>query len=407
MEFMGYRRPNGSVGVRNYIAVIPSVFCAGKTAERIAAQIPDCVALRHPVGCGQVGWDFELTARTLIAMGTHPNVAAVLVVGLGCERFRPEELYNGIKQSGKPVEMLVIQEEGGTEATIEKGRAIVRKFADYASGLKREPCPLSELTVALKCGGTDATSGLAANPAVGNMSDRIVAMGGSCILSELNELLGTEDMLAERAETPEVRNKIYKAISEIEETLRHGRDITLGEARNELISPGNFYGGVSSVVEKAMGGVHKGGTSPIVDVLDYAVPPGNDKHGLFLMDYESHDGEVVTGMLGCGAQITVFTTGRGNPTGHPIAPVIKVTGNTYTYQKMKGNFDYLADGIIAGRHTVEQEGKELLDMVLRVANGELTSAEKINGDELFCIARRHGCKRSDFVGQIACDKNCS
>lgn len=395
---MGYRRPNGKVGIRNFVAVIPSVFCAAKTAEKIAAQVPGCIALRHPVGCGQVGWDFELTARTLIAMGTHPNVAAVLVVGLGCERFRPEELYEGIKKSGKPVSMLVIQDDGGTSGTIEKGVKIAREYAAYAAGLKREECSLSELTVALKCGGTDATSGLAANPAVGSMADHIVAEGGSCILSELNELLGTEDMLAARAVSPEIAKKIHAAIGGIENVLRHGREESLGEGRNELISPGNFYGGVSSVVEKAMGGVHKGGTSPIVDVLEYSSPILEGKRGLFLMDYESHDGEVVTGMVGCGAQVVVFTTGRGTPTGHPIAPVIKVTGNDYTYNKMAANLDYLADGIIAGRHTVEEEGQDLFKLLLSVINGEeQTAAEKNDDDELFCIARRHGCRPGDFT----------
>ena len=222
------------------------------------------------------------------------------------------------------------------------------------------------------------------------MVDRVVDEGGSGILSELNELLGTEDMLARRAVSPEVAKKVYTAIHEIEDLLRNGRDTGLGENRNELISPGNFAGGVSSVVEKALGGVHKSGTSPIVDVLQYATAPEKGKHGLFLMDYESHDGEVVTGMIGCGAQIVAFTTGRGNPTGHPLAPVIKVTGNYKTYAHMQENFDFDASGIIQKGDTVEETGEKLFEQVLRVANGEETTAEKIGGDELFCIGRRHG-----------------
>ncbi len=395
MKFMGYRRPDGRVGVRNYLAIIPSVFCANKTIERIAAQVPGAVALRHPVGCAQVGLDLDITARTLCAMGTHPNVGAVLIVGLGCERFKPQELYEAVKASGKPVEMITIQEEGGTSAAITHGVELARKLKEYVDVQERTQCDVSELIIATKCGGTDATSGLAANPAVGNMADRIVAEGGSAILSELNELLGTEDMLAKRAVSPEIAQKIYDAIHEIEDLLQSGLDFRLSGNRNELISPGNFAGGVSSVVEKALGGVHKSGTSKVVDVLQYATAPEKGKHGLFLMDYESHDGEVVTGMIGCGAQIVAFTTGRGNPTGHPLAPVIKVTGNYKTYESMKENFDFDASGIISAGDSVEEKGAQLTDYVLRVAEGELTSAERIGGDELFCIGRRHGYHRKD------------
>lgn len=387
MKFMGYRRPNGTVGIRNFVAIIPSVFCANSTVENIANQVEGAVALRHPVGCTQVGLDFEITARTLIAMGNHPNVAAVVVVGLGCERFKPEELYEGIKASGKPVVKFVIQEEGGTTNTIAKGVAAAKEFAKLASEMKRVECDLSELMVATKCGGTDATSGLAANPAVGEACDLLIAQGGSAILSELNELLSTEDMLARRAINEEVAKKVYSAIYEIEGVLRNKIDERF-PGRNELISPGNFVGGVSTIVEKALGGVHKSGTSPIVDVLDYSVAPKEGQKGLFLMKYESQDGEVVTGMIGCGAQLVAFTTGRGNPTGFPFAPVIKVTGNQFTYESMKENFDFYAGGIISDGVSVKETGKQLLEMIIRVANGELTTAEKIHGNELFVIARR-------------------
>jgi altronate dehydratase large subunit len=389
MKFMGWKRPDGRTGVRNYVAVIPSVFCAGKTAERIAAQVPGALCLRHPVGCTQVGFDFEMTARTLIAMGTHPNLAAVLVIGLGCERFKSQELYQGIKKSGKPVEMLVIQEEGGTGPTIEKGVGILRDFALGEMGKPRVECDVSELMVALKCGGTDATSGLAANPTLGVMSDLLTAQGGSAILSELNELLSTEDMLAARAVNETVAKKIYDAVYEIEEVLRGGCDYRY-PGRNELISPGNFQGGVSSIVEKALGGVHKSGSSPIVDVLDYAVPPEKGKRGMFLMKYESQDGEVVTGMVGCGAQIVAFTTGRGNPAGFPFAPVIKVTGNEFCFEKMKADMDYNCGPIIAGEKTIREMGEDFFTMLLRVASGEPTKSELMGADELFVIGRRQG-----------------
>ncbi|MBQ9423897.1 MAG: UxaA family hydrolase, partial [Pyramidobacter sp.] len=308
--FNGYRRADGTVGVRNYLAVIPSVFCANRTVERIVAQLPGAVAIRHAVGCSQVGLDLELTARTLKAMGTHPNVGAVLVIGLGCERFPPRELEAAVRESERPVACFVIQEEGGTTNTIAHAVEAGKKMLTELAQQKRVPCPLSDLFVGTKCGGTDATSGLAANPAVGEMVDDLVAQGGSAILSEMNELLGTEHILAKRAVNEDVAKKVYKAIYEIEDVLRSGLDMSLGAKRNQLISPGNADGGVSSIVEKALGGMHKSGTCPITDVIDYATPPEKGKKGLFLMKYESHDGEVTTGEIGCGAQIVAFTTGR-------------------------------------------------------------------------------------------------
>lgn len=393
--FMGYQRPDGTVGTRNYLVIIPSVFCANTTVQKIAAQIPGAVPMTHCVGCSQVGLDLELTARTLKAMGCHPNAGAVIVVGLGCERFDPEELYQAVRATGKPVAKFVIQEEGGPTRTVEKAVTVGRQFAAELAKMQRVPCPVSKLMVGTKCGGTDATSGLASNPAVGEMVDRLIDAGGSAILSELNELLGTEKFLAKRAVNAEVAQKIYDAVYEIEDVLRGGLDFSLPANRNHLISRGNFAGGVSSVVEKALGGVHKGGTRPIQDVLPYAVPPRRDQHGLFLMDYESQDGEVVTGEIGCGSQLIAFTTGRGHATGHPLVPVIKITGNYKTYASMTECFDFDASGIISKGTPVAAEGEKLLDLVIRVAEGERTAAEKLGGTELFCVARRHGYHKKD------------
>ena len=393
--FMGYQRADGSVGTRNYLVILPSVFCANSTVQKIVAQIPGAVPMTHCVGCSQVGLDLELTARTLKAMGCHPNAGAVIVVGLGCERFDPEELYQAVKATGKPVAKFVIQEEGGPTKTVEKAVATGKKFAEILAQQQRVPCPLSALMVGTKCGGTDATSGLASNPAVGNMVDRLVDAGGSAILSELNELLGTEKFLAKRAVNAQVAQKIYDAVYEIEDVLRGGLDFSLPENRNHLISRGNFAGGVSSVVEKALGGVHKGGTRPIQDVLPYAIPPQKGQHGLFLMDYESQDGEVVTGEIGCGSQLIAFTTGRGHATGHPLVPVLKVTGNYKTYAAMMECFDFDASPIISQGASIEEEGERLLDLVIRVASGEQTAAEKLGGTELFCVARRHGYHKKD------------
>ena len=206
--FMGYRRADGGVGVRNHLAVIANVFCANTTAERIAAQLPGAVLLRHNLGCGQIGFDLELTARTIKAMGTHPNVGAVLLISLGCERLDPQEVYEAIRESGKPCELFTIQEEGGVEATVEHAVRVGRQMQETLRQARREPCPLSDLFIAVKCGGTDSTSGLAANPVLGYVSDCVVSAGGSSVLSELNELIGTEDYLASRACSEEAERRI-------------------------------------------------------------------------------------------------------------------------------------------------------------------------------------------------------
>ncbi len=386
MKFMGYRRADGSVGVRNHVLIIPSVFCANRTAQMIAEKVPGAVCMPHPLGCGQVGKDLEMSARTLIALGCNPNVYAVLVVGLGCERIKPQEMVDGIAKSGKPVEKVVIQELGDTIKTVEEGTRIVNRWMLDASRERRVECDSSELIVAVKCGGTDATSGLAANPAVGAMSDLLVDEGGTVILSEINELVGAEHILARRAVSDEVREQIYETIYRMEKLFADRAGDPQYESRRHLISTGNFAGGVSSIVEKALGGVHKSGSRPVIEVTGYAECP-KKRGGVVLMDAPSHDGEVVTSQVGGGAQIVVFTTGRGTPAGFPIAPVIKVTGNRSTWERMKENIDFDASGILTHEATLADKGKELLEMVMEVADGSITRAEVFRHDELFCVTR--------------------
>ena len=220
MEFMGYKRPDGQVGDRNYVGVIPSVFCANKVAELIANQVDNAIYLRHPVGCSQVGEDLEITAQTLIGMGKNPNFGAVLIVGLGCERFTAKEFEESVKETGKHVEKVIIQDEGDSLKAIEKGVRIARKMAEELNAMEREPCDVSNLIIGLNCGGTDASSGIAANPAVGVTSDMVVKEGGSILLSELTELLGTEHILCSRAVSEEVSNKIAKSLDKTEKHLQ-------------------------------------------------------------------------------------------------------------------------------------------------------------------------------------------
>ncbi len=386
-KFMGYKRLDGKVGVRNYIGIIPSVFCANRVAELIAKEVDGAIFLKHPVGCSQVGEDLEITCRTLISMGNHPNIAAVLVVGLGCERFTPDEFVEGVKKSGKHVEKVVIQDEGNTSKTIEKGIMIAKAMAEEVKNLEKVECDVSDLIIGVKCGGTDATSGLAANPAVGIMADTVVNNGGSIIFSEVTELLGTEHILSKRAINEEIGQKVTDTILNMEDKLRRIGTNPKFAKRGALISTGNFDGGVSSVVEKALGGIYKSGHGKITNVLEYATCPIENEKGVFLMDSPGHDGEVVTGMVGGGAQIIAFTSGRGTPTGFPFVPVIKITGNDKTFIKMEENIDINAGDIIEKGVSLEEKGNEIFEKVIEVADGEMTKAELFNGDELFCVTR--------------------
>ncbi|MBA4423272.1 MAG: galactonate dehydratase, partial [Syntrophus sp. (in: bacteria)] len=271
--FHGYRRPQGLPGVRNAVAVIPSVFCANTVARRIAEHIAGAIAFCHPVGCSQVGLDLELTARGLKGLGRHPNFYGVVVVGLGCERLRARELADSIAAAGKPVEMLVIQEEGDTLKAIEKGVVFAGRLVEEASRQPKETFPLSDFSLGLKCGGTDATSGLAANPALGWVTDRVVEAGGRTIFTEVTELIGAEQILAGRGNTPQVAGAILTTIGNMEKRLSAATASAEFKHRSALISPGNEDGGVTTVAEKALGGIYKAGTGPISGVVDYGQYP--------------------------------------------------------------------------------------------------------------------------------------
>jgi len=384
-KFMGYRRKDGSVGVRNLIAIIPSVFCSAKVAERIAYQVPGSVYFRHPVGCSQVGEDLEVTARTLIQIGRNPNYAGVVVVGLGCERFSPYELADGIAPSQKMLETVVIQQEGDSLAAIQKGVKYAREMQQLASRQQREEADVSELTIGLNCGGSDMTSGLIANPALGIASDKLVEQGGTSILSEITELLGTEHILARRAINEQVAGEIREIIRRTEQRLKRQTSESTNKKRTHLISTGNYDGGLSSVVEKSLGSMKKSGSAPFSGTFAYGERPS--AKGLLLMDSPGHDGEVTTGQVAAGAQIILFPTGRGTPTGFPGVPVIKITGNPRTFEKMKENIDINAGEVLLGKKTLQQMGEEIYREILEVASGKLAKAEILGHDEQFCITR--------------------
>lgn len=383
--FLGFRRENGAVGVRNLIAIIPSVFCAAKVAERIAQNVPGTVHFSHPVGCSQVGDDLDVTARTLIGIGRNPNFAGVLVVGLGCERFTPAELANGIAPTGKMLETVVIQDVGDSIKAIEVGTRFARQMCQKASQEKRQEAPVSELMIGLNCGGSDTTSGLVANPALGLASDKLVGQGGSSILSELTELLGTEHILTRRAADETVAADILRVIGAMEDRLKRQIQTSHKDRWKNLISTGNYDGGLSSVVEKSLGSMKKSGNAKFVEVFAYGDAP--TKKGLLLLDGPGHDGEVTTGQVAAGAQIVCFPTGRGTPSGFAGVPVIKITGNPRTFERMKENIDINAGTVITGEKSLQEVGEEIYQEILAVASGKMAKAEVLGHDEQFCITR--------------------
>jgi altronate dehydratase large subunit len=384
LTFEGFRRPDGRVGVRNHVLVVPTVICSSVVCERITEVKPgDVVALPHLAGCGQIGPDLRVTHETLKAYCGHPNVGAVLVIALGCEQVIAEMLTEAAREAGKPAETLAIQTQGGTPATIAAGREIAARMAAGLAGARRETCDVSSLTLSLKCGGSDYTSGLASNPALGRVADRLTDAGGRAVLGEIAEIMGAEHLLAARATRPEVGQQLIQVIRHVEaEAMSLGVDI-----RGAQPAPGNIRGGLTTIEEKALGATHKGGEhAPVVDVVPYA---GRiTRPGLTVMDTPGLDVEAVTGMVGGGAQVVVFTTGLGTPTGNPIAPVIKITGNARTASMMADNLDLDVSGVMAATESLDAAADRLLASVLSVASGTLTAAERL-GHREFAIYRRN------------------
>jgi altronate dehydratase large subunit len=382
--FRGFRRHDGRIGTRNHVLVVPTVICASVVAERVAAAVPPVgVALPHLAGCGQLGPDMRVTHDTLAAYCAHPNVGAVIVVALGCEQVVAQTLADVATRHHKPVEIVAIQAEGGTVKATTKATRIAEAFAGMLAAEERQWCDVSELVLSLKCGGSDYTSGLASNPTLGRVTDRLVELGGSAVLGEIAEIMGAEHVLASRANDPATATRLLQVITRVETEARAlGLDI-----RGTQPSPGNIRGGLTTIEEKSLGATHKGGErAPLADVIAYAAPIR--RKGLTVMDTPGLDVESVTGMVGGGAQVVVFTTGLGTPTGNPIAPVIKITGNRRTAHQMADNIDLDVSGVIDDTETLDDAAARLLDEVLDVASGRQTAAERL-GHREFAIHRRN------------------
>ena len=377
--FWGYKRSDGRVGIRNNILILPCSVCASDTTRIIANQVKEAVTFNMQLGCSQLGKDFEYTMDTLAGFAANPNIYATVLVSLGCENAQLKLVKEEIeKRTNKPMASVVIQDEGGTLKAIEKATRYAKEFASEASVLRREEFPVSKLIMGTECGGSDPTSGLASNVLIGELSDKIVENGGTTVLSETTEFIGAEHILARRAKDDEVKSRIYEIVHRYEDHIKAN---TGEEVREGNPSPGNKEGGLTTLEEKSLGCIHKGGSTSVNAVYDYAKQL-NTEEGLVIMDTPGNDPSSVAGMIAGGCQIVVFSTGRGTPTGNPIAPVIKITGNRETAKSMADNLDWDASPTIYGEKTMEELSDEYFDDLIEFCNGKVTKAEALGYTEL-------------------------
>ncbi len=369
MKFLGYRRGNGTVGTRNHVLIFPTIVCASAVAQMIGNKVPGTVHAIHGCGCGHIGEDKEQVMRTMVGFTGHPNVAGVLLVGNGCELITPEVIAEELEKVGQRFETVSVQDAGGTSKCVEEGKRLAERLLAEASNNNRESVDISELILGLECGGSDALSGLTANPALGVASDLLVAEGGTAIFTETTEMLGAEQILAKRAANTEVERHIYEKIAAAETKAKSmGVDI-----RGSQPSPGNIEGGLTTIEEKSLGCIRKGGSTTIMQVVGYAEKP--TEKGLIVMDGTALDVESNIGLIASGVQVIVFTTGRGTPVGTPSVPVIKVSTNSNIYQRMEENMDINAGVIVDGEATLQEVGKGVLNEIVEVASGKQTKAE--------------------------------
>ncbi|MDB2407852.1 altronate dehydratase family protein [Jannaschia sp.] len=380
--FQGYARASGAVGTRNYIAVVTSVNCSATAARRIAdsfgpeelaayPNVDGVVAYVHGTGCGMAGDGdgFEALQRVMWGYARHPNHAAVLMVGLGCEMNQIDWLVEayGLKQ-GPTFQVMNIQNVAGLRLTVEKGIEKIRAMLPIANDATRTPCPVSALTVALQCGGSDAWSGVTANPALGHACDLLVAQGGTGVLAETPEIYGAEHLLTRRAADRATGDRLVGLIEWWEDYTARNK----GSMDNNP-SPGNKQGGLTTILEKSLGAAAKGGTTPLNGVYKYAEPVR--AKGFTFMDSPGYDPASVTGQIAGGCNLVCFTTGRGSAFGSKPAPTIKLATNSTLYQRMTEDMDINTGDILDGGATVESKGREIYEMVLRVASGEATKSE--------------------------------
>jgi len=369
MEFMGYRRGDGRVGTRNYVGILSTVVCANEVADAVSRQVRGTACFTHQQGCCQTPIDIQRVTDVLSGLGQNPNLVSVLLVSLGCESTAVEEVARRIQDGGKRVETIVIQEIGGAARSIAEGVLAAQGMVQEASRWEREPCGLEDLALGLKCGSSDTTSGLAPNPALGIASDRIVQGGGTSILGEVTEFIGAEHLLARHAENPEIGQQILDLVRRMEDRAKSvGADIRGGQPTG-----GNIKGGLTTIEEKSLGAIAKAGTAPVRAVYEYGVAPS--VKGLVVMDSPGREPEILTGLAAAGCNVIAFTTGRGAPQGFPFVPVVKITGNRRTWEKLQDHMDLDVSPIMDGAESLVHAGDRILRELLEVASGKLTKAE--------------------------------
>lgn len=384
-HFLGYHRSDGKVGTRNYIGVLTSVNCSGSVARFIAQaatetrllddfpNVDGIVPIVHGTGCGMSAADegYATLFRTLAGYAQNPNFGGILLVGLGCEVMQVADLVGGrpIRSDGA-LRYMTIQSEGGTATTVARGLQELRGIAEIANQAQRSPAPLSALTIGMQCGGSDGYSGITANPALGIASDLIVRHGGTTILSETPEIYGAEHLLTARAETPDVADKLLTRIAWWEDyCARNG-----GEMDNNP-SPGNKRGGLTTILEKSLGAVAKSGSAPLRAVYEFGEVI--DTNGFVFMDSPGFDPCSVTGQIASGANLIVFTTGRGSVSGYQPVPCVKLATNSEMYRRMQGDMDLNCGDIVSEGVSLEDKGQELLDILINTASGAQTQSEKL------------------------------
>jgi altronate hydrolase len=379
--FMGYRRADGRVGTRNEIWILCTVGCVARTAERIArlgatqfaGQVDGIHAFTHPFGCSQLGDDLKRTRQVLASLAMHPNAGGVLIVGLGCESNQLDRLLASMDGVDKSRLRAFTAQSAGDET--EEGLAALEELVTIASRDKREPCPLSALTVGLKCGGSDGLSGITANPLVGHVANRVAAAGGTPILTEIPEVFGAEQLLMQRAVSEGVFQGIVSVVNDFKRYF-----IDNGQPIYENPSPGNIAGGITTLEEKSLGAVQKGGRAPVTQVLRYgerATLPG-----LALLEAPGNDAVSSTALVAAGATVLLFTTGRGTPLGFPV-PTLKISSNSALAQKKGHWIDFDAGTVLAGK-TMHDAGEELLRLVLETASGT-PARNELNGEREISI----------------------
>lgn len=370
MTFMGYKRPDGLVGIRNHVLILPTCACASETCRVVSQQVADSIHIINNSGCAEVKANEDMTQTILRGFAANPNIFGTVVIGLGCENVGHRQLREAIEKiTNKPIVSFGIQEEGGTPNTIRLAVRAAREMVAAASIQKREPCGMSNLILGLECGGSDATSGFAANPALGYVSDKLIAMGASTVMAETIELIGAEHVLARRGATREIHDQIITICKDFEDYLHAmGQDCRHGQPTS-----GNKEGGLSTLEEKSLGCINKGGTSPIVEVVAEGRRP--TKKGAIIMDTPGYDIACNTAMIAGGCQMIAFTTGRGTPTGHAIAPIFKITGNRATFERMKDNIEVDVSALTAGEISIEQAGEIIYHEMMEIIEGKLTKAE--------------------------------